>query len=188
MKTPFRLRAKRGLKIFVGKGGCVDCHNTPRFTDNKFYNIGVPEGMTEDKGRFQGIPKLLNNMFNSAGIYSDSTAESKQMLDLMEAKPEDQGAFRTPTLRNVAVTAPYFHTGEFPTLLSVIKFKNDGGFTSGFPGMPTVPMQPLGLSEQEQRDLIEFLETLTGELPPEHLLNRVPKVPVVRAHQREVDR
>ena len=182
------IEAKRGLKIFVGKGGCVDCHNTPRFTDNKFYNIGVPEGMAEDKGRFQGIPKLLNNIFNSAGIYSDSTAESAQMLALMEAKPEDQGAFRTPTLRNVAVTAPYFHTGEFPTLLSVIEFKNDGGFASGFPGMPAVPMEPLDLSEQEQRDLIEFLETLTGELPPEHLLNRIPKVPVVRAHQREVDR
>ena len=168
--------AKSGLKIFVGKGGCVDCHNTPRFTDNKFYNIGVPEGMTEDKGRFQGIPKLLNNIFNSAGIYSDSTAESEQMLDLMEAAPEDQGAFRTPTLRNVAITAPYLHTGEFPTLLSVIEFKNDEGFTSGFPGMPSVAMESLGLSEHELNDLIAFLETLTGELPPEHLLNRTREV------------
>ena len=168
------VEAKRGLKIFVGKGGCVGCHNTPRFTDNKFHNIGVPEGMEEDKGRFQGIPKLLNNMFNSAGMYSDSRAASEQMLGLIEAKPEDQGAFRTPTLRNVAITAPYFHTGEFPTLMSVIEFKNEEGFTSGFPGMPSAPMKPLGLSEQELNDLIAFLETLTGELPPEHLLNRIP--------------
>ena len=160
------LQAKRGLKIFIGKGGCVDCHNTPRFTDNKFHNIGVPSGLEEDEGRFQGIPKLLNNMFNSSGLYSDSRAASEQMLDVMEPKPKDQGAFRTPTLRNVAITAPYFHTGEFPTLASVIAFKNAGGYTTPFPGMEAVLMEPLGLSEEEQRDLIAFLETLTGELPP----------------------
>lgn len=162
--------AKRGLNVFVGKGGCVDCHNTPIFTDNKFHNIGVPSGPEEDKGRFQGIPKLLNNMFNSSGLYSDARAASQEMLGVMAAKPEDQGAFRTPTLRNVAVTAPYFHTGEFPTLASVIAFKNAGGYTTGFPDMAAVPMQPLGLSEEEQSDLIAFLETLTGELPPAHLL------------------
>ena len=173
-ETAISPEAKNGLKIFIGKGKCIDCHNTPRFTDNKFHNIGVPEGAVEDKGRFQGIPKLLNNIFNSAGMYSDSTAESEQMLNRMEVKPRDQGAFRTPTLRNVAVTAPYFHTGEFPTLLSVIEFKNDGGFTSGFLGMPAVPMGSLGLSERELNDLIAFLETLTGELPPAHLLNKIP--------------
>ena len=173
-ETAISPEAKNGLKIFVGKGKCIDCHNTPIFADNKFHNIGVPEGTVEDKGRFQGVPKLLNNIFNSAGMYSDSTAKSEQVLNFMEAKPEDQGAFRTPTLRNVAVTAPYFHTGEFPTLLSVIEFKNDGGFTSGFPGMPAVPMRSLGLSERELNDLVAFLESLTGELPPAHLLNRPP--------------
>ena len=145
--------AKNGLKIFVRKGGCVDCHNTPMFTDNAFHNIGMPPGLVEDKGRFQGIPKLLNNIFNSAGIYSDSRTESEEMLGVMEAKPEDQGAFRTPTLRNVAVTAPYFHTGEFSTLASVIAFKNVGGYTTAFPGMSAVPIAPLELSEQEQSDL-----------------------------------
>lgn len=166
------LEAQRGLKIFIGKGGCVNCHNTPRFTDNAFHNIGVPMGSEEDKGRFQGIPKLLNNMFNSSGIYSDSRAASEHMLDIMEAKIEDQGAFRTPTLRNVAITAPYLHTGEFPTLASVIAFKNAGGYTTPFPGMAAVLMEPLDLSEEEQRDLITFLETLTGELPPAHLLTK----------------
>ena len=167
--------AKRGLKIFIGKGGCVDCHNTPRFTDNGFHNIGVPSGPVEDKGRFQGIPKLLNNMFNSAGTYSDWRAESEQMLGVMEAKPEDQGAFRTPALRNVALTAPYFHTGEFPTLLSVIEFKNAGGYTTAFPGMDAVPIAQLGLTEQEQSDLVAFLESLTGESPPGHLLSKPVK-------------
>lgn len=169
--------AKRGLKIFVGKGGCVDCHNTPTFTDNEFHNIGVPSGSVEDKGRFQGIPKLMNNMFNSAGIYSDSRAESESMLSVMEAKPEDQGSFRTPTLRNVAMTAPYFHTGEFPTLASVIEFKNAGGYTTTFSGMETVLIKSLGLTEQEQADLVAFLVTLTGELPPAHLMQRLPSAP-----------
>lgn len=166
--------AKRGLKIFVGKAGCVECHNTPLFSDNKFHNIGVPEGIAEDKGRFQGIPKLLNNMFNSAGVYSDSTANAEQMLSVLKATPKDQGAFRTSPLRNVAITAPYLHTGEFPTLRSVIAFKNAGGYTNAFPDMPAVRIEPLGLTEAEITELIAFLETLTGELPPEHLLNRTP--------------
>lgn len=166
--------AKRGLKIFVGKAGCAECHNTPLFSDNKFHNIGVPEGIAEDKGRFQGIPKLLNNMFNSAGIYSDSTANAEQMLSVLKATPKDQGAFRTSPLRNVAITAPYLHTGEFPTLRSVIAFKNAGGYTNAFPDMPAVRIEPLGLTEAEITELIAFLETLTGELPPEHLLNRTP--------------
>lgn len=167
--------AKRGLKVFIGKGGCVNCHNTPRFTDNAFHNIGVPQGLEEDKGRFQGIPKLLENMFNSAGIYSDARAASEQMLTVLVAKPEDQGAFRTPTLRNVARTAPYFHTGEFPTLESVIEFKNAGGTTSAFPGINAVQIAPLNLTETEQTDLVEFLKTLTGESPPNHLLSKPQK-------------
>ena len=168
--------AQNGLKIFAGKGGCIDCHNTARFTDNKFHNIGVPPGFVEDSGRFQGIETLINNIFNSAGIYSDSRAKSAQMLNVLEAKVEDQGAFRTPPLRNVAVTAPYFHTGEFPTLMSVIEFKDAGGSTTAFPGRDAVSIEPLNLSEQEKSDLVEFLKTLTGELPPEHLL-RKPDLP-----------
>ena len=172
------LEAKRGLKLFIGKAGCVNCHNTPTFSDNKFYNIGVPQDeLTEDKGRFQGIPKLLGNMFNSSGIYSDSRAQSEQMLSLMEAKPEHLGSFRTTPLRNVAITAPYLHTGEFPTLLSVIELKNAGGTTTTFPDRSAKPIEPLYLTEQEKEDLIAFLRTLTGELPPAHLLRRLPTPP-----------
>lgn len=172
------LSAKRGLKLFIGKAGCVNCHNTPTFSDNEFYNIGVPQaGTAEDKGRFQGIPKLLGNMFNSAGIYSDSRAESHQILSLMEAKPEHLGAFRTTPLRNVAITAPYLHTGEFSTLLSVIEFKNAGGTTTDFPDRTLETIEPLNLTDQEKEDLVVFLETLTGELPPAHLVQRLPVEP-----------
>ena len=98
------------------------------------------------------------------------------MLNLLEPRLEHQGEFKTPMLRNVALTLPYFHTGEFPTLASVIEFNDAGGTTNEFVGRSAVPVEPLHLNEQEKRDLVEFLETLTGESPPAHLL-RKPKLP-----------
>ena len=169
------LAAKRGLKLFVGKARCVDCHSTPRFTDNRFYNIGV--ATTEDTGRFDGIPLLLDNIFNSSNIYSDSRGESESILSMLEAKPEDKGAFRTPPLRNVAITAPYFHAGQLLDLESVIKFKNAGGYTTAYPGRAPEIIETLDLTEQEQADLIEFLHTLTGEPPPAVLMHRLVDAP-----------
>lgn len=171
------LEAKRGLKVFIGKGVCVLCHGTPHFRDNDFHNLGIPQdGLPEDIGRFQGIAELLADPFNSASIYSDSRADAAQMLKLLEPRLEHQGEFKTPTLRNVALTAPYFHTGEFPTLASVIEFNNAGGSTNEFDGRQAVAVEPLHLTEQEKKDLVEFLETLTGEPPPAHLLMK-PKLP-----------
>ena len=171
------LEAKRGLKIFIGKGVCVLCHGTPYFRDDDFHNLGIPQGqLPEDTGRFQGITKLLADPFNSASIYSDSRADATRMLNLLEPRLEHQGEFKTPTLRNVALTPPYFHTGEFPTLASVIEFNNAGGTTNEFVGRSAVPVEPLHLNEQEKKDLVEFLETLTGEPPPSHLLIK-PKLP-----------
>ena len=171
------LEAKRGLKIFIGKGVCVLCHGTPYFRDDDFHNLGIPQGeLPEDIGRFQGIAELLANPFNSASIYSDSREGGAQGRTLLEPRLEHQGEFKTPTLRNVALTAPYFHTGEFPTLASVIEFNNAGGATNEFAGRQAVPVEPLHLSEQEKKDLVSFLKTLTGEPPPAHLLIK-PKLP-----------
>ena len=171
------LEAKRGLKIFIGKGVCVLCHGTPHFRDNDFHNLGIPQGeLPEDTGRFQGVAELLANPFNSAGIYSDARAEAIQRLKLLEPRLEHQGEFKTPTLRNVALTPPYFHTGEFPTLASVIEFNDVGGTTNEFAGRKAIKIEPLHLSEQEKGDLVEFLKTLTGEPPPAHLLIK-PKFP-----------
>lgn len=132
--------------------------------------------MPEDTGRFQGIAALLANPFNSASIYSDSREDAAQALNLLEPRLEHQGEFKTPTLRNVALTAPYFHTGEFPTLASVIEFNDAGGTTNEFAGRKAVKIEPLHLTEQEKKDLVEFLKTLTGEPPPAHLLVK-PKLP-----------
>ena len=169
--------AKRGLKTFIGKGVCILCHDTPTFTDNEFHNLGIPQGiLPEDTGRYAGISLLLADPFNGGGIYSDDTTVATRILNFLEPIQQHQGEFKTPTLRNVALTAPYFHTGEFPTLTSVIEFNNAGGTGGNFAGQREGTLEPLGLSEQEVSDLVEFLKTLTGELPPAHLLTK-PNLP-----------
>lgn len=171
------LEAKRGLKVFIGKGVCILCHDTPNFTDNDFHNLGVPQGeLPEDTGRYAGISSLLADPFNGGSIYSDDTAVATRILNFLEPTSQHQGKFKTPTLRNVALTAPYFHTGEFPTLASVIEFNNAGGAGGNFVGRREGTLEPLYLTEQEKDDLVEFLKTLTGELPPPHLLSK-PKLP-----------
>ncbi len=169
--------AKRGLKTFIGKGVCILCHDTPTFTNNEFHNLGIPQGtLPEDMGRYAGISLLLADPFNGGGLYSDDTAVAARILNFLEPIPQHQGEFKTPTLRNVALTAPYFHTGEFPTLLSVIEFNNAGGTGDNFVGQRERTLEPLGLTEQEKMNLVEFLKTLTGESPLAHLLTK-PNLP-----------
>ena len=169
--------AKRGLKTFIGKGVCILCHDTPTFTDNEFHNLGVPQGtLPEDIGRYAGISMLLADPFNGGGIYSDDPTVATRILNFLEPIQQHQGEFKTPTLRNVALTAPYFHTGELPTLESVIEFNNVGGTGGNFVGQRERTLEPLGLSKEEKSELVEFLETLTGELPPAHLLTK-PNLP-----------
>ena len=169
--------AKRGLEIFIGKGQCTLCHNSPNFTDNDFHNVGVPQGrLPEDTGRYDGIKLLLENPFNGGGIYSDNPEVSIRTLDLLEPTQQHKGRFKTPTLRNIALTAPYFHTGGYPTIRSILRFNGSAIPTTEYAGMRDDTRLPLSLNEQEVNDLEQFLLTLTGELPPEHLL-RKPELP-----------
>lgn len=133
-KTALSDSAKRGLELFQGKARCVLCHNGPNFTDNKFHNIGVPQTgpLKEDLGR-----------------YAVTRRES------------DRGAFKTPSLRSVALTAPYMHTGGFKTLEEVMEFYNKGG--EQVPGKD-VFMSALNLTDQEKKDLVELMKSLTGDL------------------------
>ncbi len=249
--------AKNGLRLFIGKASCLDCHNGPALSDNQFHNIGVPTPMgfppgsatpaTPDRGHGGVLAAQLNNqlmnlrtndmisdqnqqvpIFGGAGQYSDSpTAGRQRLVDLdaqlcttrstsmddvtaacqalfypgapeddtktppVPAKPADarlalciaantatgvsictkyadseEGAFRTPTLLNVAMTGPYFHTGMYNTLRDVVVHYNQGGAPTGtFVGTKSARIRPLGLTDQEIDDLVEFLKTLTGDLP-----------------------
>lgn len=124
--------ARRGLALFWGKAGCVRCHTGPNFTDEKFHNIGV--------GLYQHDPDL--------GRYR------------VTGRDEDKGAFKTPTLRDVAKTAPYMHDGSLGTLEEVVIYYDRGGIKNPY---LNPQIRPLRLSVQEKEDLVGFLKSLTGE-------------------------
>ncbi|HEY5939137.1 MAG TPA: cytochrome c peroxidase [Kofleriaceae bacterium] len=166
---------KRGLKLFIGKAGCVDCHSGATFSDQGFHNTGVPQVGASvprvDNGRFDDIQRTLSNTFNGAGKFSDDpdfgAAKIAEAAPEMIATDDMKGKFRTKSLRHVEKTGPYMHTGELQTLEDVVRFYNWGGGTSNFAGTKHPAMVPLDLSFQEEADLVEFMKALTGEPPPE---------------------
>ncbi len=125
----FNVDQKEGLKLFMGKGGCVNCHSGVDLTNYGFENIGLYEEYV-DSGR--------------ARITLDS---------------KDDGKFRVPSLRNVSRTAPYMHDGSIKTLEKVLEHYNIGG---GNNWNKSDKISNLGLTEHEMKQLIAFLETLTG--------------------------
>jgi cytochrome c peroxidase len=134
----------RGLALFIDphKGNCAACHTIDSkyalLTDGKFHNIGI--GVNDD-GSLKDI-----------GRYHETNVDS------------DRGAFKTPTLRNIANTAPYMHDGSLQTLQQVVDFYAGGGNSNPYLDKQ---MRIIKLSGQERADLVEFLKSLTGELPPD---------------------
>ena len=157
--------AKRGLRLFIGKAACVECHAGPELSDLKFHNVGMAlrgEHINPaEKGRFDAISFVRTWEFNSDSEWSDDRTTGR-LRDLM-ATEEDKGRWRTKGLRHIAKTAPYMHTGQFKTLKEVVHFYNEGGDKAGFVGTRDDLIQPLNLTEQEEADLVAFLESLTGE-------------------------
>lgn len=159
--------AKRGLKLFIGKAACNECHSGPFFTDQKFHNLGVPQvgqnaPLAPDQGRFVDLPRLMTNALNSMGEFADAPP-AEHDIPTFEVTEDDRGSFRTATLRGVAMSAPYFHTGSVDTLHDAVSYYNDGGGSSKFVGTKDPRMVPLRLTPEEIEDLTAFLESLTGE-------------------------
>jgi len=152
---------KRGLELFEGKARCSQCHNGPNFTDERYHNLGVDWDTTRiDLGRYN---------------------VTKDELDI--------GAFKTPTLREIANTAPYMHSGTFETLEETVTLYNSGGIANPFLDVemrrpnrtleqmleyyekgkterepsPESELVRLDLTKQEQADLVAFLRTLSGQ-------------------------
>jgi cytochrome c peroxidase len=157
--------AKRGWAIFNGKGRCMSCHGwnptQPLFTDYKFHNIGV----SAHKSDFVPLArKALDTLLSGGGATQiDQLAIGTDMSGLgrflVTKQPHDIGAFRTPGLRNLLVTQPYFHDGSQVTLWDTIDHYNKGGVPNPFLDGGIVP---LGLSEAEEDDLVAFLASLTS--------------------------
>lgn len=166
--------AVRGFALFVGRAGCQRCHPGPRFTDGEFHNLGVPPsdgGAPRDPGRFQGARRLKEDAFASTGPHSDAPQGGRSLATrTLRVSGEDWGAFKTPSLRNVARTPPYMHAGEFGTLHEVVRFYStlEGAMTGGHHAEST--LQPADLSDEEIADLVAFLESLSGTDPPAELL------------------
>lgn len=120
---------RQGLWLYESKGGCWQCHAGQNYSDEQFHNTGVSWGKG-DLGRFE------------------HTGEESH-----------RGQFKTPTLRNVGMTAPYMHDGSIKSLREVVEFYNDGGTHNAHLDSK---MKPLELTEQEINDLVEFLKALNG--------------------------
>ncbi len=154
--------AKRGQKLFSGKAGCTACHSGPLLSDGTYHNLGVPENFDifRDPLRhqafiafamFQGIPNYMALKRDPGALVQDkSVAGSEKRL----------GAFMTPTLRELTYTAPYMHNGMLATLMDVVDFYDRGG---GDDPNKDPALRPLRLSGGEKRDLVAFLESLSGK-------------------------
>jgi cytochrome c peroxidase len=143
-KTAMSAAAERGMKVFFGKGHCSACHTGPNFSDFAFHNIGIGMDAKEpDLGRYQ-VTKVEG----------------------------DKGAFKTPTLREVARHAPYMHDGSLESLEAVVEYYNQGGVKN--PQLDE-DISPLHLTAQEKADLVTFLKE--GLSSSEYPDVEAPKLP-----------
>ncbi len=148
-----------GLKLFLGKGRCLQCHSGPLFTNGGFANTGVPgaRGRAGDVGRETGVRTALADPFNCRGFFSDARNVGCDELDYaVVGDPAQRGAFKTPSLRGVSRRAPYMHAGQLTNLEQVVEHYSRGPVAAE--GVSEV--QPLQLSRMERRQLIAFLRTL----------------------------
>ena len=137
---------QRGLALFRGKAGCTVCHTPPTYTDEDFHNIGAGWDRAD-----LTIYSRTKNPNDIEGVDPGRFA--------LTAEPVDFGAIKTPTLRDVARTAPYTHDGDTKTLEDVVEFYNKGGIKNPFLD-PNI--EPLNLTDAEKRDLVTFLKSLSG--------------------------
>ncbi|NOV31326.1 cytochrome c peroxidase [Methylomonas sp. ZR1] len=166
-KTAISEAAQRGFALFTGKAACSSCHvigdKSALFTDQKRHNtgIGYAESMQKspEKQRVQVAPGVFVEVDSEhlKGVNTEKPGD----LGYYEVSqnPADRWAYKTPSLRNVALSAPYMHNGSLPSLAGVLKFYNQGGVANE---NLSPLLKPLGLSDREIADLVAFLEALSG--------------------------
>jgi cytochrome c peroxidase len=151
-----------GLKLFIGKANCTQCHNGPLFTNNEFHNTGVPRraGLPIDEGRLAGAASVLKDEFNCRSRWSDTRTGCTELDYLVTNDHALLGAYKVPSLRNVAGRAPYMNAGQFATLSQVLDHYNRA------PAAPIghTELRPLRLSAAQLRQLEAFLRALTGPI------------------------
>jgi cytochrome c peroxidase len=196
--------AQRGAQLFVGKASCIDCHSGPLLTDEGFHDVAVPQagpsvptvadctaGSACDCAA--GKNCLPWGAYNGQVWIRDTGPRWQPIIDAWNDDPATrglpaaapvldpalQGAWRTPSLRDVALTGPYMHDGLYETLEDVVRHYNTGalGEAAIAVGTPAPDIKPLGLTDGEAADLVAFLKTLTGAPLSPDLLVAVPPLP-----------
>ena len=148
-----------GLRLFIGKAKCTNCHNGPMFTNSDFHNLGLPprENVAPDMGRAAAITQVLSSQFNCLGKYSDAHPNDCPELRFIDTSNKKyEGAFKTPTLRNVTERPPYMHAGQFATVREVLKFYQSQA--------KNPELGHAGLTDEELDLLEAFLHTLSSPL------------------------
>jgi cytochrome c peroxidase len=160
----YPVEARRGLKIFFGRGNCHACHKGPNFTDDAFRGTAVRTFVGQDKadtGRIDGLRTVRASRYNLMGRYNDDPAKAgaKAVRDA-RYEPHDRARWRTPSLRNVVATAPYLHNGTAASLYDVVR-----RYAKAARQRPYVDderrIRRVDLSPSDVDDLVAFLETLT---------------------------
>jgi cytochrome c peroxidase len=179
--------AKKGFELFVGKAGCANCHliqaNYALFTDDTFHNTGFGWKAAYGDDR-SDIPVLIapgTKVRVPKSIINSVSEITKGDLGRYEVTqdPADRWRYKTPSLRNVSLTAPYMHNGSLGTLTEVVEFYNNGGF----PNPVLDPLiKPLGLSPLEVEHIVSFLDSLTGDNVSE-LVGDAFAAPIGDTHQ-----
>lgn len=170
----FSEEAEHGARLFVGKAGCRFCHGGPLLSDGEFHNTFVPplrHDLPLDGGRLRGAQRLLESPFNATSVYSDAPTGpvADQVRSLVQG-PQLWGAFKTPSLRGVALTAPYMHQGQMATLEEVVRFYSTLETATGAGHHAETILVRLDLTDVEVRALVAFLEALTPIPPPDEYL------------------
>ena len=166
--TALSPQAQRGYALFVGRAGCAGCHligeQYALFTDQALHNTGVgatpPPTPAAGPVQAEIMPGLTVPITLRAGAAKEPTPPRDPGRMGITDRPADAYAFKTPSLRNVALTAPYMHDGSLKSLEEVVRFYEAGG---GGTAMVGSDRKMLGLKESEIADLVAFLESLTGE-------------------------
>ena len=159
VRHDFTAQEIHGLDLFIGKAQCVSCHNGPLLTNHLFHNIGTGiDSATQevDQGRLQGVRAVEEDPFNCLGVHSDSGASECALSFAKRDGAELLGAFKVPSLRNVALTPPYMHDARFKSLDELI-----GHYNTAVVGPGHLEIVPLGLNPEEVSALVAFLATLT---------------------------
>jgi cytochrome c peroxidase len=160
----YPLAAQRGLQLFIGRAGCVDCHSGPNFSDGRFHSGAAPADemaaavarSLADDGRLGDARYLKASRFNLQGAYNDDASRRNAAATRhLVVSGSLAGTFRTPTLRNVAVTAPYFHDGQTERLSDAVQHTQPASASTSGAALG----EPLDLGEID--DLAAFLATLT---------------------------